>query len=122
MANSSWVLSILLEQLQTGGSLNGATVNFVAIARTLVTRPAVLFADEPTGSLDSTTSHELLTMLRDLVDRGAATRGREAWLPTIVMVTHDPTVAAYTHRVVFLADGQLAGELVAQRRMRLRPE
>ncbi|MEU4626723.1 ABC transporter ATP-binding protein [Actinoplanes sp. NPDC023801] len=84
--------------------LSGGQQQRVAIARALVTRPAVLFADEPTGAIDAATSRELLGMLRDLVDG-------DGGLSTIVMVTHDPVVAAYAHRVVFLADGRLAGEL-----------
>ncbi|GAA3241539.1 ABC transporter ATP-binding protein [Dactylosporangium siamense] len=88
--------------------LSGGQQQRVAVARALVTRPAVLFADEPTGALDTATSHDLLRMLRSLVDRGA---GGAGGLATIVMVTHDPVVAAYAHRVVFLADGRLVGEL-----------
>jgi putative ABC transport system ATP-binding protein len=83
--------------------LSGGQQQRVAIARALVTRPAVLFADEPTGALDSTTGREVLTMLRGLVDHNGQ---------TIVMVTHDPVAASYADRVVFLADGRVAGELV----------
>jgi putative ABC transport system ATP-binding protein len=83
--------------------LSGGQQQRVAIARALVTRPAVLFADEPTGALDSTTGREVLTMLRGLVDRDGQ---------TIVMVTHDPLAASYADRVVFLADGRVAGELL----------
>jgi putative ABC transport system ATP-binding protein len=82
--------------------LSGGQQQRVAIARALVTRPEVLFADEPTGALDSTTGREVLTMLRGLVDRENQ---------TIVMVTHDPLAASYADRVVFLADGRVAGEL-----------
>jgi len=85
------------------GELSGGQQQRVAIARALVTRPAVLFADEPTGALDTVTSRDLLRTLRGLVDAGG--------LATIVMVTHDPVVAAYAHRVVFLADGRVAGAL-----------
>ncbi|MGW8364968.1 ABC transporter ATP-binding protein [Streptomyces wedmorensis] len=84
------------------GELSGGQQQRVAIARALITRPAVLFGDEPTGALDSTTSREVLDMLRDLVDRDGQ---------TIVMVTHDPAAAARADRVVFLVDGRLAGEL-----------
>ena len=87
------------------GELSGGQQQRVAIARALVTRPAVLFADEPTGALDTATSRGLLQTLRNLVDRG------DEGLSTIVMVTHDPVVAAFAHRVAFLADGRLAGEL-----------
>ncbi|MFE9702271.1 ABC transporter ATP-binding protein [Streptomyces sp. NPDC005930] len=82
--------------------LSGGQQQRVAIARALVTRPAVLFADEPTGALDANTSREVLHMLRTLVDRHAQ---------TLVMVTHDPTAAAYADRVLFLADGRVRGEL-----------
>lgn len=82
--------------------LSGGQQQRVAIARALVTRPQVLFADEPTGALDSYTSREVLALLRDLVDTGQ----------TIIMVTHDPVAAAHASRVVFLADGGLVGELL----------
>ncbi|MEU9701137.1 ABC transporter ATP-binding protein [Streptomyces sp. NPDC047981] len=84
------------------GELSGGQQQRVAIARALITRPAVLFGDEPTGALDSTTSREVLTMLRELVDRDGQ---------TIIMVTHDPVAAARADRVVFLVDGTVAGEL-----------
>ena len=85
------------------GQLSGGQQQRVAIARALVTRPKVLFADEPTGSLDSSNSRDLLALLRGLV----TTQGQ-----TIIMVTHDPVAAACAQRVVFLADGRLAGELL----------
>ncbi|MFC1399811.1 MULTISPECIES: ABC transporter ATP-binding protein [Streptacidiphilus] len=90
--------------------LSGGQQQRVAIARALVTRPAVLFADEPTGALDLSTGRELLAVLRALVD---AADGPDGVGTTIVMVTHDPSVAAHADRVLFLADGALAGELVA---------
>src|SRR5262249_54692071 len=65
------------------------------------TKPSVVFADEPTGMLDSAAGREVLSLLRGL----AASR------QTVVMVTHDPVAAAYADRVLFLADGQIAGEL-----------
>ncbi|MFF8291291.1 ABC transporter ATP-binding protein [Streptomyces sp. NPDC016309] len=86
------------------GELSGGQQQRVAIARALVTRPAVLFGDEPTGALDTTTGHEVLRMLREVVDRD----GR-----TVVMVTHDPVAASYADRVVFLVDGRVHGELTA---------
>jgi putative ABC transport system ATP-binding protein len=82
--------------------LSGGQQQRVAIARALITRPDVLFADEPTGALDSRTSGEILSLLRELVD----VEGQ-----TIVMVTHDPRAASFADRVVFLKDGQIAGEL-----------
>jgi putative ABC transport system ATP-binding protein len=84
--------------------MSGGQQQRVALARALITRPEVLFGDEPTGALDSTTSREVLTMLRGMVDTDAQ---------TIVMVTHDPVAAAHADRVVFLADGRLSGELLA---------
>jgi len=82
--------------------LSGGQQQRVAIARALVTRPEVVFADEPTGMLDSASGHEVLALLRGLVDG----QGQ-----TVIMVTHDPVAAGYASRVVFLADGQVAGEL-----------
>jgi len=82
--------------------LSGGQQQRVAIARALVTRPLVIFADEPTGALDSHGSREVLALLRDMVD----TAGQ-----TIIMVTHDPVAAAYADRVVFLVDGAAVGEL-----------
>ena len=82
--------------------LSGGQQQRVAIARALVARPDVLFADEPTGALDTTTAAEILTLLRRAVDETGA---------TVVMVTHDPVAASYADRAVFLAGGELAGEL-----------
>ncbi|MFV5992859.1 ABC transporter ATP-binding protein [Streptomyces sp. NPDC056231] len=82
--------------------LSGGQQQRVALARALITRPAVLFGDEPTGALDTATSQEVLVMLRELVDREGQ---------TIVMVTHDPVAAAYADRVVFLVDGRIADDL-----------
>ncbi len=82
--------------------LSGGQQQRVAIARALVTRPQVLFADEPTGALDTGTSREVLRLLRTLV----AEQGQ-----TAIMVTHDPVAAAHADRVVFIADGRIAGTL-----------
>jgi putative ABC transport system ATP-binding protein len=82
--------------------LSGGQQQRVAVARALVTRPEVVFADEPTGNLDSRASEEILRFLRDAVDRTGQ---------TIVMVTHDPMDAAHADRVLFLADGALVDEL-----------
>lgn len=82
--------------------LSGGQQQRVAMARALMTRPDVLFADEPTGALDSRTSTEMLAFLR---------RSVRDFGQTVVMVTHDPTAAAAADRVVLLADGRLAGEL-----------
>ncbi|HEY1639505.1 MAG TPA: ABC transporter ATP-binding protein [Streptosporangiaceae bacterium] len=80
--------------------LSGGQQQRVAIARALFTRPSVVFADEPTGALDSASGRQVLGLLRGLADRA-----------TVVMVTHDPVAAATADRVLFLADGRLAGEL-----------
>ena len=82
--------------------LSGGQQQRVAIARALAGRPAVIFADEPTGNLDSRSGAEVLDLLR---------RCSREFGQTIVMVTHDPAAAAYADRVVFLADGRLAGRL-----------
>ncbi|MFS3129388.1 ABC transporter ATP-binding protein [Nocardioides sp. Bht2] len=82
--------------------LSGGQQQRVAVARALVSRPAIVFADEPTGNLDSHSGAEVLNLLRRSVDD---------YGQTIVMVTHDPVAAAYTDRVVFLADGQVVDEL-----------
>src|SRR5947199_4581506 len=76
--------------------LSGGQQQRVAIGRALVSRPTVLFADEPTGNLDSTTSGEILELLRTMV---------ESYGQTTVMVTHDPQAAAIAHRILFLSDG-----------------
>jgi putative ABC transport system ATP-binding protein len=82
--------------------LSGGQQQRVAGARALVSRPAIVFADEPTGNLDSRASAELLSFLRDAVREHGQ---------TIVMVTHDATAAGYADRVVFLADGRVVDEL-----------
>ncbi|MEU4806968.1 ABC transporter ATP-binding protein [Actinosynnema sp. NPDC023587] len=86
------------------GELSGGQQQRVALARALAGRPEVIFGDEPTGALDLSTGREVLALLRRFVDESAA---------TIVMVTHDPAAAAWADRVVFLADGKLAGDLVS---------
>ena len=73
-----------------------------AIARALHLRPEVLFADEPTGALDRSSGRQVLELLREVAD---------AHGQTVVMVTHDPVAAAWTDRVVFLADGRVVDEL-----------
>jgi putative ABC transport system ATP-binding protein len=82
--------------------LSGGQQQRVAVARALVSRPELIFADEPTGNLDSRASAEILTFMRSAVtDLGQ----------TIVMVTHDPGAASYADRVVFLADGTIVDEM-----------
>jgi putative ABC transport system ATP-binding protein len=82
--------------------LSGGQQQRVAIARSLITKPTVLFADEPTGNLDSTTSEEILQLLRNSVDE---------YGQTIVMVTHDAGAAAVADRSMFLADGLLVKDM-----------
>jgi putative ABC transport system ATP-binding protein len=84
--------------------LSGGQQQRVAIARALVTRPEVVFADEPTGALDTRAGRGVLTLLRQLVVADGH---------TVVMVTHDPAAAAHADRVILLADGRLAGALDA---------
>jgi putative ABC transport system ATP-binding protein len=72
----------------------------VAIARALVNRPAILLADEPTGNLDSTTSEEIMRVFETLANTGQ----------TVIMVTHEPDIAAHARRVVVLRDGKIASD------------
>ncbi len=82
--------------------LSGGQQQRVAVARALVPRPDIIFADEPTGALDSQTGIEILTFMRDAVDQSGQ---------TIVMVTHDPHAASYADNVLFLEDGQIIDEM-----------
>jgi putative ABC transport system ATP-binding protein len=82
--------------------LSGGQQQRVAVARALAGRPAVIFADEPTGNLDSRSGGEILAFLRRAVDQ---------FSQTIVMVTHDPNAASYADAVLFLADGQIVDEM-----------
>ena len=84
--------------------LSGGQQQRVAAARALVSRPTVVFADEPTGALDSTSSAELLEFMRRAVDEFGQ---------TLVMVTHDPIAASYASRVVFLSDGRVVDEMLS---------
>jgi putative ABC transport system ATP-binding protein len=84
--------------------LSGGQQQRVAIARALITRPEVVFADEPTGALDTRTGRDVLDLLRGVVDE---------YGHTVVMVTHDPVAAACADRVMLLADGRVAGTLDA---------
>jgi putative ABC transport system ATP-binding protein len=82
--------------------LSGGQQQRVAVARALISRPKVLFADEPTGNLDSSSSKEVLALLRRAVDE---------WGQTIVMVTHDAGAAAMADRILFIADGRIVRDL-----------
>ena len=82
--------------------MSGGQQQRVAVARALVARPSIVFADEPTGNLDSRSGSEVLTLLQ---------RSVREFGQTVVMVTHDPVAAGYTDRVVFLADGRVVDEM-----------
>jgi putative ABC transport system ATP-binding protein len=82
--------------------LSGGQQQRVAVARALASRPTIIFADEPTGNLDSNSGTEILQFMRRAVDEFGQ---------TIVMVTHDPNAAAYADRVVFLADGRVVADM-----------
>ncbi|ANS70735.1 ABC transporter ATP-binding protein [Streptomyces lincolnensis] len=82
--------------------LSGGQQQRAAVVRALAARPAVVFADEPTGALDLRSAHEVLDLLRDLVDE---------LHQTVVMVTHDPAAAARAHRVLVMADGRVVESL-----------
>ncbi len=90
--------------------LSGGQQQRVAVARALITRPDVVFADEPTGALDSKAGHELLQFFRSAVDDLGQ---------TVVMVTHDPGAAAYADRVVFLVDGRIVEQVEQPTRERI---
>jgi putative ABC transport system ATP-binding protein len=108
--DATWLREVLDRVGLTGraghrpSQLSGGQQQRVAIARALVTRPEVVFADEPTGALDTRTGRQILTLLRQVVDELGQ---------TVVMVTHDPVAASYADRVLFLADGHFVGELAA---------
>jgi putative ABC transport system ATP-binding protein len=89
-------------QTHRPSELSGGQQQRVAIARALISKPTVVFADEPTGNLDSTTGHEILDLLRESV---------ESFGQTIVMVTHDPNSCSFSDRTLFLADGSIVREL-----------
>jgi putative ABC transport system ATP-binding protein len=106
--DGDWLTELLSRTGLSGRSthrpaeLSGGEQQRVAIARALVTRPTILFADEPTGNLDSRTGGEILDLLRDSAN---------AYGQTIVMVTHDPRAASIADRILFIADGQIVNEL-----------
>jgi putative ABC transport system ATP-binding protein len=106
--NAAWV-SEVIERVGLAerrhhrpAELSGGQQQRVAIARALVARPSLIFGDEPTGALDTRTAREVLGLLRTAA---------QATGQTVIMVTHDPMAASYADRVVFLADGRIAGEL-----------
>ncbi|HMC40657.1 MAG TPA: ABC transporter ATP-binding protein, partial [Acidimicrobiales bacterium] len=84
--------------------LSGGQQQRVAVGRALLTRPQIIFGDEPTGNLDSKASAEVMRLLRNAVDELGQ---------TVVIVTHDPVAAGFSDRVVFLADGRIVDEMAA---------
>ena len=106
--NDAWIKTVvdtvgLSDRLKHRPSeLSGGQQQRVAVARALATQPGIIFADEPTGNLDSATGAEILTFMKKAV--------RE-YGQTIVMVTHDPVAASYADRVLFLADGKVVDEM-----------
>jgi putative ABC transport system ATP-binding protein len=106
--DQAWVDTVvntvgLADRLQHRPSeLSGGQQQRVAVARALASRPQIIFADEPTGNLDSRTGTEILTFMRKAVDE---------LRQTIVMVTHDPSAASYSDRVLFLADGRIVDQM-----------
>jgi putative ABC transport system ATP-binding protein len=107
--DETWVAELLLQTGLTGrathrpSELSGGQQQRVAIARALVSRPSIVFADEPTGNLDSKTSGEILQLMRASVDN---------YGQTTVMVTHEARAAAIADRVLFLADGRIVQERI----------
>jgi putative ABC transport system ATP-binding protein len=106
--DASWIDSVidaigLRDRLEHRPSeLSGGQQQRVAVARALASKPAIIFADEPTGNLDSKTGGEVLGFMR---------RAVTDLNQTIVMVTHDAAAASYADRIVFLKDGKIAGEM-----------
>lgn len=80
--------------------ISGGQIQRVAIARALIMNPAIILADEPTGNLDSKTSHEIMTLLHDLHEKGS----------TVAVITHDPTVASFAHRKIHIVDGKIVSD------------
>jgi putative ABC transport system ATP-binding protein len=107
--DADWIATVI-ETVNLGdrlkhrpSELSGGQQQRVAVARALASRPEIIFADEPTGNLDSKSGADVLRFLRAAVDRMGQ---------TIVMVTHDPVAASYADRIVFLADGRIVDEMV----------
>jgi putative ABC transport system ATP-binding protein len=98
-----WLARVGLADRQTHrpDQLSGGQQQRVAIARALVSEPALILADEPTGNLDTHASNEIVALLRQV---------SETWGRAVIMVTHDPSIAAYANRIVFLKDGVVVDE------------
>jgi putative ABC transport system ATP-binding protein len=102
-----WLTKVGLgdRQAHRPDQLSGGQQQRVAIARALVANPALVLADEPTGNLDTRASDEIATLLRQVADE---------WGRAVVMVTHDPRIAAYADRIIFLKDGAIADETILE--------
>jgi len=106
---SEWLARVGLSDRQTHrpDELSGGQQQRVAIARALVADPALVLADEPTGNLDTRASDEIAALLRQVANE---------WGRAVVIVTHDPRIAAYADRIIFLKDGRIADETVLEPR------
>jgi ABC-type lipoprotein export system ATPase subunit len=100
-------VGLLSRQYRSSDELSGGQQQRVAVARAAATNPTVLLADEPTGNLDSTSSHEVMELLAEL---------NRAKGITVVMVTHDPEMAAYAQRVVTVLDGHIVSDTLRDNR------
>jgi putative ABC transport system ATP-binding protein len=100
-------VGLLPRQYHSSDDLSGGQQQRVAVARAVAANPTVLFADEPTGNLDSTSSHEVMELLAEL---------NRAKGITVVMVTHDPGMAAYARRIVTVLDGHIVSDTLRDKR------
>ncbi len=105
----SWV-GIANRAQHRPSELSGGQRQRVAIARALVTNPAIILADEPTGNLDSQTGAEIMQLLSQLNQKPIARNGETPQPRTIILVTHDPRVAQYAHRILHMQDGEITND------------
>ncbi len=105
----SWV-GIANRAQHRPSELSGGQRQRVAIARALVTNPAIILADEPTGNLDSRTGAEIMQLLSQLNQKPIARNGETPQPRTIILVTHDPQVAQYAHRILHMQDGEITND------------
>ncbi|HET9947063.1 MAG TPA: ABC transporter ATP-binding protein [Patescibacteria group bacterium] len=98
--NALQLVGIAQKAQNLSNKISGGEIQRVAIARALIMNPAIILADEPTGNLDSHTSHEIMTLLHDLHEKGS----------TVAVITHDPTVASFAHRKIHIVDGKIVSD------------